>query len=230
MSFLGNGQVIKTTSYHWENFPADRSIEQFEKFKAIYETDTSIRPDLYQRVAFFEKGFKAAAALSIKSDIIFYAQRLSNNYLDIDSFSRAIYYAKQMIATKYDTISVARGYNTLGYIYLNIGDYTNALKAFFNAVNYGKLLNNGWESYPFGNIVSVYKNLEDYDNAIKYTRKSLHLDAKTKSPQREYGFVYNYSYLLKFYQKKRTTRFLSILYQYHQSVYYSNRYLRRRLL
>jgi len=88
------------------------------------------------------------------------------------------------------------------YIYLNIGDYDTSLEAFFRSVKYAKLLNNGWESYPIGNIVTVYKNLEDYDNAIKYTWRSIELDTKATYPDKEYGMVYNYSCLVSLHQKK----------------------------
>ncbi|NJN77628.1 MAG: hypothetical protein HC803_04285 [Saprospiraceae bacterium] len=101
-----------------------------------------------------------------------------------------------------DTISVARAYNRLGYYYLEIGDYNSSLKYLFKAVEYGKLLNNGWETYPYGNISSVYKNLEDYDNAIKYTKASIIIDAKAHFPAKEYGLVYNYTYLLLFNSEK----------------------------
>ncbi|NJN77624.1 MAG: hypothetical protein HC803_04265 [Saprospiraceae bacterium] len=98
---------------------------------------------------------------------------------------------------------MARAYNALGYIYLNIGDYTKTLKSSFESVKYGKLLNNGWESYPLGNIINVYRHLEDYDNAIKYIRISTEIDKKAKSPTREYGLVYSYSYLLIFHQEQK---------------------------
>ncbi|MFK7948774.1 MAG: ATP-binding protein [Saprospiraceae bacterium] len=201
LPFLVNGQDEKYI-YPWSDFPADASIEQLEAFGSIYETDTTISLDLEQRRAFFKKGFDAAKHLKVKSDIVGYAQKLSNNYCEIDSFSQAIYYARQIIDTNYDTISIARGYNSLGYIYLIIGDYNNSLTAFFQSIKYAKLLNNGWESYPIGNIVTVYKNLEDYDNAIKYTRRSIEIDKKATSPDKEYGLVYNYTYLVMLFQKK----------------------------
>lgn len=201
LPFLGNSQDVETT-YYWSDFPAERSIDQFQKFKEIYENDTTIRSDFNQKVAFFKKGFDAAVKLEAAPDIIFFAQVLCNNYVDIEAFLKAIYYAKYIKDFNYDTISVARAYNSLGYIYLNLGDYNKSLKAFFNSVKYGKMLNNGWESYPLGNIVTVYKNLEDYDNAIKYTQRTIEIDKKAASPDKEYGLVYNYTYMVMLFQKK----------------------------
>ncbi len=186
-----------TTKYAWENIAAEESVEQLQRFKAIYEDNERTKHwDNKQRNAFLHKGIMAAEQLEANTDIVFFSTRLGNHYNNLDSFSQAIRYMRYPIELDYDTISIARAYNRLGYLYFDIGDYSKALEHLFEAVRYGKMLNRGWETYPFGNISNVYKHLEDYDNAIKYTKASMVIDAKAASPEREYGYVYNYTALL----------------------------------
>ena len=186
-----------STKYSWENIPAHQSIKDLKAFQAIYEDDTKTENwDNEQRFAFLKKGIKAAEHLNLNDKILYFSTRLGNRYYGLDSFSQAIHYMKYPIELNYDTLNVARAYNRLGYLYFDLGDYNKALEHLFEAVRYGKMLNQGWETYPFGNISNVYKHLEDYDNAIKYTKGSMAIDAKAESPEREYGYVYNYTALL----------------------------------
>ena len=186
-----------TEKYDWESIPAHQSLKQLKIFQAIYEDKTNIENwDEAQRLAFLTKGMEAAEALQAKAEMLFFSIRLGNRYYALDSFSQAIHYLKYPVNLKIDTITVARAYNQVGYLYFDLGDYNKALEHLFEAVRYGKMLNRGWETYPFGNISNVYKHLEDYDNAIKYTKGSIEIDLRAASPEREYGLVYNYTALL----------------------------------
>ncbi|MFK7948773.1 MAG: ATP-binding protein [Saprospiraceae bacterium] len=183
--------------YDWESIPAHESMEQLKVFQAIDTNRTEVESwEDRQRVAYLKKGIEAAKQLQSDDDIIFFSKRLGNRYYFMDSISQAIQYIKYPIDMNYDTLNVARAYNRLGYIYFDLGDYNKALEHLFESVRYGKMLNRNWETYPFGNISNVYKHLEDYDNAIKYTKASMVIDAKADFPEREYGYVYNYTALL----------------------------------
>lgn len=189
----------------WIGFPANRSLEDLQEFKAITKSDTASEWSDGDYIAFYHKGFRAAEELNAQPELIYFSQKLGNIYHYSDSFSQAIFYISYPVDLAYDTISIARAYNRLGYLYFDVGDYNNALKHFFSAVKYGKLLNRGWETYPFGNITNVYKHLEDYDNAIKYTKASIVIDVAADFPDREYGLVYNYTNLLIFNKNKDQT-------------------------
>lgn len=188
---------------NWKSFPASASVEQLEAFKALYIQNEALDWPDDERIAFLKKGLSAAEKLGADDEAIFFSQTLGNRYHMLDSFGLAIQYLNYPIELALDTLTIARSYNRLGYLYFDVGDYTNALRHFFEAVRYGKMLNNGWETYPFGNITHVYKQLEDYENAIKYTKASIVIDKKAGFPDREYGLVFNYTNLLLFHQKKK---------------------------
>lgn len=197
---LANGQ--EDLNAHWSSIHPDQSIDHLTQFKELYNQEETKEWSTEQKITFLKKGFEAAITLSAKPEQIYFSNQLGNQFHQIDSFSQAIYFLKYPIQLNYDTISVARAYNRLGYFYFDVGDYKNALDNYFKAVKYGKLLNKGWETYPFGNITNVYKHLEDYDNAIKYAKASMAIDAKTAFPENAYGAVYNYTNLLIFNDKK----------------------------
>lgn len=189
-------------NYTWDTISAESSPEQLKEYRLLYDREEVNEWDNDQRIAFLRKGLAAAEKLDDQYERFTFSQMLGNRYYKADSFSQAIKFLKYPIENSFDTLSIARTYNRLGYIYFVEGDYSNSLDHFFNAVKFGKLLNNGWETYPFGNITNVYKQLEDYDNAIKYTKASIEIDAKADSPEREYGLIYNYTNLLIFNDKK----------------------------
>lgn len=200
--FFGTSVLGQDTTLNWIAYPAEESLEKLKVYEKLYDQVSNPKWPEADRIAYLKKGFEAARDLQTFPEAIRFSQRLGNHYHTLDSFAQAIQYIQYPVRLKYDTLSVARAYNRLGYLYFDVGDYKNALQHFFEAARYGKMLHNGWETYPFGNITNIYKRLEDYDNAIKYAKASLAIDAQADFPEREYGLVYNYTNLMIFHQKK----------------------------
>jgi len=191
-----------STDFLDKRFTDIRSVGLLQEYKAIHKKDSIVSQwTQVQELTYLRKGFEASTTLDAKPESIYFSKKLGNLYNSLDSFTQAIHYIKYPIRLNYDTISVARSYNRLGYLYFALGDYNTALEQFFTAVRYGKLMGKGWETYPLGNIASVYKHLEDYDNAIRYIKEAIPLDQQLPSPKREYGLTYSYTYLMDFYRK-----------------------------
>lgn len=196
---LGSSQLYGQEQIdNWENFPADSSIKTLQTFKDIFKSKAAENLNDDEKTAFLKKGIAAATTLEATDEIISFSQMLGEHYNAIDSFSQAISAFEVPIDIAPDTITIARAYNRLGYMYFTVGDYRKSLEHYFKSVKYGKLLHKGWETYPYGNITNVYKHLEDYEKAIEYTKASIAIDEQATFPEREYGLVYNYTNLLIF--------------------------------
>lgn len=200
--FFGVSVFGQDTTLNWKTYPAEESLEKLKVYEKWYDQTSNQQWTEADRIAYLKKGFESARDLQAFPEAIRFSQSLGNRYHAVDSFTQAIHYIQYPVRLNQDTLSIARAYNRLGYLYFDVGDYKNALQQFFEAVRYGKMLHNGWETYPFGNITNVYKRLEDYDNAIKYAKASLVIDAQASFPEREYGLIYNCTNLLIFHQKK----------------------------
>ncbi len=92
---------------------------------------------------------------------------------NFDSLSCALK-AKALFEKTNNYIRNARCLNSIGLIYLNLGDYLESINYFNEAISCGKLINdNTITSTSYFNIVIAYLFLDDYSSAIESINKAI---------------------------------------------------------
>ncbi len=81
-------------------------------------------------------------------------------------------------------------WNTIGYIFVNIGLHQKALKAFSYALKFVNSKNFNLSSKIWKNIAWTFNELENYDKAIKTCKKALRINPDNGHSYNQLGFAY----------------------------------------
>lgn len=151
--------------------------------------------EVQDRIAYLSKGCQAGFELGNDTMICDFSEKLGSLYREMDSTSQAFFYLNQAISYSFSPKTRQIAFNSIGGLHLRNGDYQAALDYFHQSLNEAKLLDDGSEAYPIGNISEVYSYLGDHENAIKYLKYSIEHSQKLTSPEKEYSLIYDYSFV-----------------------------------
>jgi tetratricopeptide (TPR) repeat protein len=202
LSHLAFGQnENKSQNWEWQNFPAEKSTKKLDDFISKYR-ELSYDWEEEEYIAFLNKVFKAAKALEDKKALSYSSINLGGIYVQLDSFAQALYFLNYVIELDDGDRFMAYAYNDLGNLYSNVNNYSMALESYFKSVKYNKIVGDGEETYPLGNISDIYMALDDIDNAIKYTVACIPFSMSLDFPDNAYNLSNDYSRLIDFYNQK----------------------------
>lgn len=181
----------------WKTLSPNESRLEFSKLESYYAE--SFKWSTEERMEYLEELFKVSKQLEQDSLICFYGEKLGTFYREIDSLQLAFSTLNTALNHSKTPASKRTVLNSIGGLHRKSDDMNGALEYYFKALDQAKLLNDGSEAYPIGNISEVYSALGDYPNAIKYLKKSIQISSRLKSPEKQYSLVYDYSYLMDTY-------------------------------
>lgn len=186
-------------SLQWRTIDAGNSREEFEKLRALqYE---STKWDIPDRIDFSEKLYNAAKSIQNDTLIVLYGEDLAVFYLEMDSFSVALQILNEAINYVYDPFSEQLIYTALGILHKDNDDSTTALDYYHLSYETVKGDSTGTGAYPLLNMANIYRDLGDYENAVKYSKYSILEGSRLAVYEKEYNLLFNHSYLLECYQK-----------------------------
>ncbi len=204
--------LIALVYYHLGEY--EIALQYYDKIKAIYQHDIEHidYPSLYANLGLVHYGMK--------------------------EYEQALYYLKKGMENRISTGATHdRGsfvaHNMLGLTYMDMGNYEEARRHYFKAVQYNQqLFGPGHNSISsvWGNLAKLYRLTAQYDSAVYYFEKSIAIDTVTfgKKSARVAGLflglggVYsdqeNYEESLAYMQKALT----AIVYDFSDANIYAN--------
>ncbi|OFX28574.1 MAG: hypothetical protein A2X08_07260 [Bacteroidetes bacterium GWA2_32_17] len=107
-----------------------------------------------------------------------------SDYYSNESPYKSIYYAnkaKNIAIHLKNHIAIARCLNEIGWYYYQLGDYSQTLKNYFNALKVYKPSDLKYTSATLANIGDVFLKQKDYKKAKEYYFKALKIDEETNN-------------------------------------------------
>ena len=193
-SFAGDG--VKD----WRTMGPEKSKEALKEYRGFMAEVYTWEPQ--DQITYLTTALEASQTLQDDSSQFYFAEKLGVLYRELDSMELAYTVLTDALNYSYDVSTKRIALNSMGGLHLKNRDLSAALDYFFQAAEEAKILNDGSEAYPIGNISEIYARMEDYENAIKYLRYSNVYSKKLISPEKEYSLVYDYSFMVEYFQEQ----------------------------
>lgn len=183
----------------WKTIEPSSSRVELERLRSFQEQSYQWPPQM--RIDYLSKIYSASKQLELDSVRANSSRSLGKMYLEVDSIGLALQLLNESLQYSYDHRSRSSTLNALGALHRRSQDFESALLFYFSSVEEAIADKKGDEAYPLGNISEIYAALGDYQNAIKYLKQSVGCSQQLESPDREYSLLYDYAYLIDFYQE-----------------------------